>query len=135
MYLRLRIRPNEFPAAISGESLGYRIRPSSFGASLGLHVLVVTILFSNPLHDRSGKTTLYEAVIQPQAHKIIFYDFRKKLPEVKPGTKSGAASKPRGQELSRQTLVAASSRPNRKSSLFGSHFRKLSFPGTCPCPI
>jgi len=134
MYLRLRIRPNEFQAAPSRESLGYRIRPSSFGASLGLHVLVVTILFSNPLHDRSGKTTLYQAVIQPQEHKIIFYDFRKKLPEVKPGTKSGAASKPRGQELSRQTLVAASSRPKSQKQFIWQPFPKIELPRDLPLP-
>jgi len=113
MYLRLRIRPNEPGIAPPGQGSGYRIRPASFGASFGLHAVVVTVLFSNPMRMPSEDTTLYRDIIQPRAHKIVFYNFRKKLPEVASARKTGSSLSPRGTELSRQTMIAAS--PNAKS--------------------
>jgi len=52
-------------------------------------------------------------LIRPQAHKIIWYDFRKKLPDVKP-TPTGDALAPRGVKKSNRVLIAAS--PKAKST-------------------
>jgi len=113
MFLRLRIRSNEPYTTPSRQGAGYQNRPASFGASLGLHALVVSILFLNPVRVPSEETSLYRDLIQPQAHKIVFYNFHKKLPEVNPATKIGASLRPRGTELSRDTMIAMS--PNAKS--------------------
>ena len=134
MFLRLRIRPNEPQIAIQGPGSGYRIRPASFGLSLGLHALAVTILFSNPLRVASEETTQYRDIIQPQAHKIIFYSFRQKLPEVAAARKEGRSLKPKGTELSRQTIIASS--PNAKSDkqFIWQPFPKIEVPRDLPLP-
>src|SRR5579864_7688218 len=114
MFLRLRIRPQEPQTVLLKQYPAYRIRPSSFGVSLGLHALIVAVLLFNPMREPSGNARLYRDFIQPQEHKIIFYNFRKKLPEVAPAKKIGTGPKPRGLELSNQTLIAES--PNAKSA-------------------
>jgi len=113
MFLRLRIRSDEPYTAPARQGAGYQNRPASFGASLGLHVLIVSILFLAPTRVPSEETSLYRDLIQPQANKIIFYDFHKKLPEVNSTRKIGSSLTPRGAELSRQTMIAMSS--NAKS--------------------
>ena len=113
MFLRLRIRSNEPYTTPSQQGAGSQNRPVSFGASLGLHVFVVSILFFNPVRVPSEETSLYRDLIQPQAHKIIFYNFHHKLPEVNAAKKMGTSLRPRGTELSRQTMIAMS--PNAKS--------------------
>jgi hypothetical protein len=113
MFLRLRIRSNEPRKAPPRQGAGYVNRPASFGVSLGLHALIVAILFFNPTRVPSEETTLYRDIIQPQSHKIIFYKFHKKLPEVNAARKMGTSLRPRGTELSRQTMIAMS--PNAKS--------------------
>ena len=112
MSLKLRIRP-EPQTAPPGKTPGYRIRPSSFAASLVLHSGVVAILLLNPMRDHTTENALYRAIIQPHEHKIIFYKFQKKLPEVRAAKKIGNSPRPRGLELSDQTMIAAS--PNAKS--------------------
>jgi len=134
MFLRLRIRPNEPRIAPPGQGSDYRIRPASFGASFGLHALVVTILFSNPMRVTSEETTLYRDIIQPEAHKIIFYDFRKKLPEVAAKTKEGNSLKPKGTELSRQTMIAASPNAKSEKQFIWQPFPKIEIPRDLPLP-
>ena len=51
---------------------------------------------------------VYDELIRPQAHKIIWYDFRKKLPDVKPTPTGDAALTPRGVQKSSRVLIAAS---------------------------
>jgi TonB family protein len=132
MFLKLRIRPQQ-PQTAPHEQR-YRIRLGPFGASFGLHVIVVTILASNPMSDRAEKTTLYQEMIQPQEHKIIFYNLRKELPEVKATRKIGDALQPRGTELSGQVMIAAS--PNAKSAkqFIWQPLPKIEIPRDLPLP-
>ncbi len=113
MSLKLRIRPQP-DTAPPEETAGYRVRPGSFAASLVLHGGIVALLFFNPMRDHNTQNALYREIIQPQEHKIIFYNFRKKLPEVRAARKIGASSRPHGLELSSQVMIAAS--PNAKSN-------------------
>jgi hypothetical protein len=64
---------------------------------------------SNPAPIRP----IYDEVIRPHADKIVWYDFRKKLPQVEAEKRIGISPKPRGREVSRQTIIAAS--PDAKS--------------------
>gem|GEM_PF-2223653 len=134
MFLRLRIRPNEPRIALPGHGSGYRIRPASFGASFGLHALAVTVLLSNPMRVPSEETTLYREIFQPQAHKIIFYNFRKKLPEVTAARKTGSSLKPRGTELSRQTMIAASPNAKSEKQFIWQPFPKIELPRDLALP-
>jgi Gram-negative bacterial TonB protein C-terminal len=89
---------------------GYGLRPRSFVFSTGLHGAVVALLFLVPSHNDDDRTA-YKELIQPQAHKLIWYDFHKKLPEVAAAQKIGTSPEPRGAELSKQAIIAAAPNP------------------------
>jgi hypothetical protein len=55
-----------------------------------------------------------DELIQPEKHKIIYYDFRKRPPDVDPLTKVGDSPQPRGSEPSPQAVIATA--PNPKST-------------------
>ncbi|MGD0295703.1 MAG: energy transducer TonB [Bryobacteraceae bacterium] len=93
----------------------YRIRPRSFVFSVGFHCLVVAALFLIPAYTNSEpQRPIYDELVHPEAHKIIWYDFRKPLPDVDAAKRVGTFPKPRGRELSREAIIATS--PQAKSS-------------------
>ena len=57
------------------------------------------------------KKPIYDEIIRPNADKIVWYDFRKKLPDVEPEKKIGETPKPRGRELARRILIADAPKP------------------------
>lgn len=134
MFLSLRIRPIEPQTAPPAQDFGYRIRPASLGASFGLHAIVVAILFLDSAPDPAEKATLYQEIIQPQAHKVIFYDFRQKLPEVEASKKIGDSLKPRGTELSHQTMIAASPHARSETQFIWKPFPKIELPRDLTLP-
>ena len=94
---------------------GYRIRPRSFAFSVVFHCLVIAALGLLPAYmDQAPKKPLYDELIRPQEHKIVWYDFRKPLPDVDAAQRIGTLPIPRGRELSREVIIAKS--PNAKSS-------------------
>src|SRR5215469_10729299 len=105
MPLKLRIQSKQ------QRTSGYRMRPLSFGASLGLHCIAVLLLILVPTQSKVEEPRVYREVIQRQARKIIWYDFRKPLPDVSAFTRVGSFPRPRGTELSRQAIIATSAHP------------------------
>ena len=97
--------------ALSAAAMGYRIRPSSFLVSLVVHGGGVMLLGLLGASSAPPKKPIYDEVIRPNADKIVWYDFRKKLPDVEPEKKIGETPKPRGRELSRRTLIADAPKP------------------------
>ena len=134
MFLRLQIRPNQPETAPLGGIPGYRIHPSSFGASLGLHLLLVTIILFNPIPQSWQQATIYHDIIQPQEHKIIYYDFRQKLPEVRPARKIGRGPKPQGAELSPHTMIAASRQAKSERQFIWRPVPKIELPRDLALP-
>jgi hypothetical protein len=93
----------------------YRIRPRSFVFSVGFHCIVIAALALLPAYvDTAPKKPIYDELVRPEAHKIIWYDFRKPLPDVEAAKRVGTFPKPRGRELSREAIIAMS--PKAKSS-------------------
>src|ERR1700690_3017312 len=70
---------------------GYRIRPRSFVFSVGFHCVVVASLFLIPAYNYSApKRPIYDELVRPGAHKIIWYNFRKEpLPDVDSANRIG----------------------------------------------
>src|SRR5258708_15464618 len=89
---------------------GYRIRPTSFAYSVVFHCLVIVALGVVPLYNADDAPTkpIYDELIRPDAHKIVWYDFRKPLPDVEAAKQIGTFPKPRGRELSRDAIIAMS---------------------------
>jgi TonB family protein len=52
-----------------------------------------------------------DELIQPKIHKILIYDLRRKPRDAEPLKKLGASPRPRGEEMSKQTVIATSPTP------------------------
>jgi hypothetical protein len=89
----------------------YPLRGSWFVVSVGVHGLIVAALMSATFSTKPTQRPIYDEFIKPNEHKIIFYDFRRKVPEVAPLKKVGRTPDPRGAELSRQAIIASSKKP------------------------
>jgi hypothetical protein len=97
------------------ESQGYRIRPSSFAISVGFHCVAIVAVGLIPVYtDTAPNKPIYDEMIRPEEHKIVWYDFRKPLPDVDAAKRIGTFPKPRGRELSREAIIAKA--PKAKSS-------------------
>ncbi len=60
-------------------------RPLPFLVSLTVHsCLLGLVVFGPPPHPWERQRSLYEQAIQPHEHKLVWYSFRQKLPEVSP---------------------------------------------------
>lgn len=91
--------------------LGYPARVSSFLASATLHSALIVVLTLMPARvGTPWRTAMSHQMPQP-VHRIIYYDFRKQLPEVKPLQRIGRAPRPMGAEISRQAVIATSTKP------------------------
>lgn len=93
----------------------YPLQLRSFLVSMGVHGLAIAALVtvaSSP--GAEPDRPIYSELIKPNEHKILFYDFRKKVPDVAPLKKVGATKEPRGAELSKQAIIATSKKPKSK---------------------
>lgn len=123
--MRVRLRFEKAP--------GYPMRPRSFAASLGVHSAIVMLLVSvSSLQPQEIITR--EEVFRPQNHKIVFYDFRRKPPEVRPLKKVGKATAPLGAEVSKKTIVATSPKALSKEQLIWTPTPKIELPHDLPLP-
>jgi hypothetical protein len=93
----------------------YPLRLSSFFVSVGVHGLAIAALLTvASLPGAQPDRPIYRELIKPNEHKILFYDFRRKVPDVTPVKKVGASKVPRGAELSKQVIIASSKKPKSK---------------------
>src|SRR5690348_3537591 len=109
MLIRIRIGKDRAPDA----SFRTGHKPLSLLYSLLLHAGVVTLLFLPPSLGSQQNSVYQSIVVQLEKdHKLIYYDFRQELPEVKASNATGKVTTPGPNALkSRQRIVAA---PNEK---------------------
>jgi len=105
---------------------GYPLRLTSLLASLGVHGSLIGLLWILPSSE--SKTPIYDELIRPQEHKIIYYDFRKPLPEVSPSNPILRSKQSRGSELSKQTIIATSPQAKSEKQLIWTPAPKLELP-------
>src|SRR5690348_5755318 len=98
------------------------MRPRSFGLSLALHSAVVAWMFLGPPLDSPRRKpapaqarNLYEQAIAPYEKKIIWYNFRDKLPEVSPVKRRGDKRPPKVAEKTGKQTVVANQKNARKA--------------------
>jgi len=89
-------------------------RARSVVASLGAHVLLILLLraASSPVPALLSQPEKF----RPEDHKIVYYDFRKKLPEVRPD-RTVAPAPFRGAQVAKQTIIARSPQPKSKQQM------------------
>src|ERR1700688_2895214 len=106
MSVKVRIRSNSLEGDPRQVPV-YRIRPRSFAVSVVLHSSVVLALGLIPPQVSVSNRPIYDDVILPDEHKIVWYDYRKPdLPDVDAAQRIGTFPKARGKELSRDVIIA-----------------------------
>src|ERR1700690_3972251 len=89
-----------------------RSRPASFKVSLLTHGLILAWVASGPVREKPQP--LYAQAIAPHASKLVWYDFREKLPNVSPTAARRPAKPLRGKvKLATQEIVAGSAKARR----------------------
>ena len=92
----------------------YPLRVSSFFLSVLTHGLGIAALLFVSFPGGQPERPIYDEFIRPQEHKIVYYDFRKQVPDVAPVKQVGVGPQPRGAELSEQAIIATSPKPKSK---------------------
>jgi len=74
---------------------------------------IAALLFLPNMGYKAPERPIFEELIQPEAHKIVWYNFSKTkpLPDVNAQQKIGTSPTPRGRELSPQTIIATAPKP------------------------
>jgi TonB family protein len=89
-----------------------RPRLAPFAVSLFAHGLILAWVASGPVYEKPK--SLYEIAIAPQSHKLVWYDFREKLPDVSPTAARRHARPPRADvKIASQEIVAVAPKAPR----------------------
>jgi TonB family protein len=89
-----------------------RPKPAAYAVSLLTHGIILAWVASGPGYEQPK--SLYAQVIAPHASKLIWYDFRDKLPDVSPTAAQDHPKLPRADvRKASQTIVAASAKAPR----------------------
>jgi TonB family protein len=87
-------------------------RPFPFAVSLLTHGLILAWVVSGPVREKPE--SLYAQVIKPHASKLVWYNFREKLPDVSPALPRSARKPLRADvKLPSQEIVAGSAKAPR----------------------
>jgi hypothetical protein len=94
--------------ALRPEYPEYLLRPRSFAGSVALHVTVIAALFLLPGIPYHTAHPVYEELIKPDAHKIVWYNYPKtKLPDVDAPKRIGVFPKPVGSHRAESAIIGA----------------------------
>jgi TonB family protein len=81
-----------------------RSRPAPFAVSLLTHGAIMAWLVAGPSHEKPK--SLYAQAIAPHSSKLVWYDFRAKLPDVAPTVTRREVKPPRADVPAPQRIVA-----------------------------
>jgi len=82
-------------------------RPAAFVVSLLVHGAIFTWVASGPVREKPE--SLYRLTIARHESKLVWYDFRRKLPDVSPADTPTASRRPRAEvKIASQEIVAGS---------------------------
>ncbi|HKW96772.1 MAG TPA: TonB family protein [Bryobacteraceae bacterium] len=105
-------------------------RPLPFGFSITVHgVLLGLVALGPPPRGATEARSLYEQVIKPREHDLVWYSFRQKLPEVSPLENQNAEARGAEVKLSDQTIIS-----NQKQSQRGTQMIWRPVPQIKPQP-
>ena len=113
----------------------YPLRLGSFLISYAAHAVLAAALMLISTPSSRVSRPVYDEAIKPYANKIIFYDFRRKQPEVNPQKRVGRARQPQGAELSAQTIIATSPKPKSSQVFISVPAPKVEITEEMPTPI
>ena len=137
MPLRIRVRTNSSADGSRRLIRGYRIRPVSFIASVALHGAAVGGLLLLPVQQvRTQQRPVYEELIQPEVHKIVWYHFPKPepTPDVSAAVRIGTFPKPRGWLRSEHAIIATAPKPKSIKQFIWQPAPKIQIREDVPAP-
>ncbi len=121
--------------ALRPEHPEYLLRPRSFAGSVAIHVSVVTALFVLPAMQYHGPDrSAYEQLILPDAHKLVWYNFPKKLPDVDAPERIGLFPKPVGAHRAEVSIIATSPKPKSEKQIIWQPVPKVEIRQDLPAP-
>lgn len=89
-----------------------RPRPAPFAVSLLTHGLILAWVSSGPVVEKPK--SMYALTIAPHQSKLVWYNFREKLPEVSPTAMSKPLERPRAEvKIASQEIVAGTAKAPR----------------------
>jgi len=104
--------------ALRPEYAEYLLKPRSFAGSVALHVTVIAALFLLPaIPYHTSERPVFEELIQPDAHKIVWYNYPKKLPDVDAPKQIGVFPKPVGMHRAESAIIATSPKPKSEQQI------------------
>lgn len=136
--MRVKIQAKRRARTITGLEAprpDYPLRSGWFFVSVVVHGLIVVGLMSVTFSGTPTQRPIYDEFIKPHEHKIIFYDFRKKVPDVAPVTRVGRVPDPRGVELSKQAIIASSRKPKSQQVFITVPAPKVEIRHDLPTPL
>lgn len=134
MRVRVKAKLPDLGNPQSAPLADYPLKPSSFFLSMSVHSLIVVSILAIKIAPESGQRPIYDELIKPKKTKIVYYDFRRKVPEVIPSAKPSASVKPRGQELSKQAIIASSPKPKSSQVFISTPVPKIEVQRDLPLP-
>jgi hypothetical protein len=133
----LVVRPQKTPRvrALRPEYPEYLLRPRSFAGSVALHVTVIAALFLLPGIPYHTAQPIYEELIKPDAHKIVWYNYpKKKLPDVDAPKRIGVFPKPVGSHRAESAIIATSPKPKSEQQIIWQPVPKVEIHQDLPTP-
>ena len=95
--------------------------PASLASSVVLHASLIGWMFFGPSLSTSPtppEKNIYQQLIEPNEKKLVWYNFKEKLPEVSPLERRGISRPPRTQRRTdKQTIVANSRKPGKAKQM------------------
>ena len=135
MPLRIRIRSSWLAVDRSPGTKVYRIRPRSFAISAGIHLAAVLGLGLIGPQNSVSNRPIYDEVIRPEEHKIVWYDYRKPhLPDVDAAHRIGTFPTPRAKDLSRDVIIATAPKAISNKQLIWLPVPKVEIKQDLPMP-
>ena len=138
MSLKVRVRMSNTPPISRPTSVtGYQFRPVSFLTSVGVHMLAILGLglISPYQYEPESKRPIYDELIQPNEHKIVYYEYKKRpLPDVSATERIGTFPRPRGREFSRDAIIAAAPKAKSASQIIWRPVPKIELPKDTTAP-
>src|SRR6476659_1428682 len=92
--------------------------PSSLVGSITLHSVLIGWMFLGPqfaARPPAPEKNIYQQLIEPNQKKLVWYNFREKLPEVSPLERRGISSPPRADKRAGKQTNVSNPRKNSKA--------------------
>jgi len=83
----------------------------------------------------ASKRPVYDEFIKPKNHQLLYFDIRPKVPHVNPVKRVGNTPNPRGVELSKLAIIAASKKPKSEQVFISVPAPKVDIRQDVPAPL